>query len=157
MENNKIYVITESEENKIIAYANSESEARKFCEDRELSTNNEYNYYLIHNVDSILNPRPKSLVFKAYYNISKEAITIGNIDIFGISKNYETDWPVIEKDKEDRQYFYFIMDIDSLSSKRKIINDARIKADELLNFNYNNNIGFMHFVNKQILLKEGVI
>lgn len=158
MENNKIYVITEvCDENKIIGYANSESEAKKFCEDRELYTGKIYTYYLIHNIDSILNPRPKALTFKAYYDISKEMLDVIEVDIFGINKNYESDWPIIEKDKEDRKYFYFTMDIDSSDSKRKIINDAKIKADELLNFNYNNNIGFMHFVNKQILLKEGVI
>lgn len=156
IDNNEIYVIMDNEY-KNIGYSNSENKAKKFCEDKELTNGTKYYYNLIHNIDAIKNERPDNINFKAFYEVSKEMLNITNVIILGKNKVFESDWPIIEKDKESRQYFYFNMDIDSSASKKKILEDARLKADELLDFTYNNNSGFMHFVNKQILLKEGII
>ena len=166
IENNEIYVImgnsynsnyNNETDNSIIGYSDSEIKAKKFCDDKELSTGKCYVYNSIKNIDYILNTRPKNVTFKAFYEVSKDMITVNQISIIGQNKNYEPDWPTIEHDNENRNYFYFNMDIDNNSSKKKILDIAKNKADELLDFTYKNNTGFMYYINKQILLKEGII
>lgn len=160
IENNEIYIVTDNfydNSNQIIGYSDSESKAKKFCDDRELMTGKRYFYNPIRNIEYVKNDRPKVVTFKATYDISKDMLNIRDITILGTTKVYENNWPCIEDDNEKRQYFYFEMPIDTCSSKKKILEIARNKADELLDETYKSNIGFMHFINKQILLKEGII
>lgn len=158
IENDEIYVIiNDANKNQIIGYADSEYKARKFCDNKELSTGKSYIYNTIRSISNIVNDRPKTVTFKAFYKVSKEMITIDDIVILGQNKYYESDWPNIKNDSKNRNYFYFNMEIDNSSSKNKILDLAKRKADELLDNEYKTNNGFMYFINKQILLKEGVI
>lgn len=159
MNNESIYVIMDNIENSnyILGYSDSESKAKKFCDDKELTTGKKYGYDIIHNIDYIKNERPKTVTFKVSYEVSRDMITINDITIIGKNKIYETEWPSIETDSEDRHHFYFDMEIDDESPKKIILNNAKEKADELLDYKYKNDMKFMYFINKQILLKEGVI
>ena len=162
----EVYIITHKPYNDdvtldIIGYTDNIKKAQEFCDNKELITGETFNYKQYPNISRMVNRKPKVVNFKAYYNYSKENICISRVEVLGENKDflkYENEWPVIDDDAINRDYFYFSVDFEEMNvNKKQAIIMAKNKAADLLDDKYKTDNKFMHFVNKQILKKEGII